>query len=364
MKILFFIETLRAGGKERRLLELIRYLKDNTNHEIILVLMSEDIDYTYANDFDIKIYKLRKKYYRDPILLSFRFLKICKNEKPDIVNVWGVFPALNLLLVKIFLNNIIINSTITSAYNSLSIFNLLYILTRFTTLYSNIIVGNSKAGLKSFHLNGSNCKVIYNGINIERKINLINREELIKKYNIKTNFNIIMVASFNKDKDYDLLLDVAKEFLNINSEIGFILVGDGVNFETITNRVKNEKLSNVYLTGKVDYVESLINISNIGILLSPNGEGISNAIMEYMLLGRPVIATDIGGNPEIVKNNINGYLVENKSKTEIVEKILNLYSDNSKYTEFSKNAFDTIINTFNIGKMGKEFKELFEKCAE
>jgi hypothetical protein len=55
MRILFFTESLRSGGKERRLLELIRYLNGKPGYELLLVLTEEEIHYKYAHDQNIEI---------------------------------------------------------------------------------------------------------------------------------------------------------------------------------------------------------------------------------------------------------------------------------------------------------------------
>ena len=85
MKVIFFIESLRIGGKERRLLELIQYLKFNQNFEIIIVLTEPIIDYKYVYEWDIPLKVIeRTKVKKDPRLF-YKFFKICKSFKPNIV---------------------------------------------------------------------------------------------------------------------------------------------------------------------------------------------------------------------------------------------------------------------------------------
>ena len=55
MKILFFIETLAAGGKERRLVELLSYLKTNTEFELLLVIRRDEIEYPTFYNLSIPI---------------------------------------------------------------------------------------------------------------------------------------------------------------------------------------------------------------------------------------------------------------------------------------------------------------------
>ena len=87
----------------------------------------------------------------------------------------------------------------------------------------------------------------------------------------------------------------------------------GENLKSFESMIPIEFKDKIIFTGKQKHVESIINIFDIGVLCSCYGEGISNTIMEYMALGKPVIATDCGGNKEIVVHNVTGFLIEPKN---------------------------------------------------
>jgi len=362
LKILFYIETLRAGGKERRILELIRYLKDNTDFEIILVLMADDIHYTYVNDFNIKIYKLRKKYYRDPIFLSLKILRICKFEKPDIINVWGIFPGLNTLLTKLLLDIPIVNNCITNAYPNLKFYQPIYFLNKLFFFFSTIIVANSYAGLNSYNVS-KNCHVIHGGFNFRKSV-LKDPIKIKQEYNITKELNIVMVGRFEAHKDHIKLLDIYRILKNINSEIGLILVGDGINKNNIKTKIENDNLKNIILTGNINNVLDVVNVCDIGVLLSPYGEGISNAIMEYMFLKIPVVANNLGGNSELVDHNKTGYLIGNETNEEIALLLNGLLNNLEKRKIMGDLGHQRILEHFSIEKMGQEFIKTFEEVLK
>ena len=86
-------------------------------------------------------------------------------------------------------------------------------------------------------------------------------------------------------------------------------------------------LNKIIFLGKRSNVESIINIFDVGILLTNSkvhGEGISNSIMEYMALGKPVIATRGGGTNEVVIEGENGYLIDPFNEDQLIEKIENV----------------------------------------
>jgi len=110
MRILFYIESLRSGGKERRLLELIKGLSKNKNIDMALVLTREDIHYTDVFDTGIKIYyTIRKGLKKDPRLF-FKFYKIAKKVKPDIIHVWGNMVAVYAIPTKVLLRIKMVNN--------------------------------------------------------------------------------------------------------------------------------------------------------------------------------------------------------------------------------------------------------------
>src|SRR5690606_27722798 len=198
--------------------------------------------------------------------------------------------------------------------------------------FSTVILSNSKAGLKAFSPPISKSKYIYNGINLNRFENLPEREDVKVQYNIKTPYAIVMIASISGKKDYDLFYRTALHVLKIRTDITFIGAGAYYYNDPLYEKVLDftQMHPNILFAGRIDEVEALVSACDLGILLSPKGEGISNTILEYMALGKPVIANDIGGNPEVIFNNINGYLIEEPTVDNITRHIIDLVDDKDK----------------------------------
>jgi glycosyltransferase involved in cell wall biosynthesis len=114
----------------------------------------------------------------------------------------------------------------------------------------------------------------------------------------------------------------------------------------------------------VDDVEAIVSIADIGILYSLFGEGISNAIMEYMALGKPVIANDSGGTKEIVKHETNGYLITNESPRVIAGLINDLLNDKEKRIKMGEAGRKLIHESFTIDRMGKEFEKVYQEVID
>ena len=128
--------------------------------------------------------------------------------------------------------------------------------------------------------------------------------------------------------------------------------GGGLEFDRIEKLAGgNEK---IILTGNRDDVESIVNTFDVGILLTNlerHGEGISNSIMEYMALGKPVIATTGGGTPEIVADGETGYLIPFRSPGMLAEKIEYLLDNEEIRKSMGMKGKERILREFSIDSM-------------
>ena len=315
MKILFFVDCLVAGGKERRLVELLKGVKSKQNIEFELVVMSREIHYQQVFDLNIKIHYLIRSTKKD-LSVFHKFYKICKNYKPDIVHCWdsmtAVISALACKLLKIKLvNGMVIDTPVKQ-----NIFNKHWFRAKITFPFSSIVIGNSNAGLAAYNAPVRRSACVYNGMDLNR-FEKLKEPALIRKEIFEEESGDIfiagMVAAFEDRKDYKTLIKAAISLISRNDNIRFILVGDGVNLNEIKTSVPPLILNKIIFLGKRSEVETIVNIFDIGILLTNSkvhGEGISNSIIEYMGLGKPVIATRGGGTNEVVIDNQNGYLID------------------------------------------------------
>jgi glycosyltransferase involved in cell wall biosynthesis len=91
-----------------------------------------------------------------------------------------------------------------------------------------------------------------------------------------------------------------------------------------------------------------------------HGEGVSNSIIEYMSLKKPVIATEGGGTNEVILNNQNGFLIEDKGVDSLVEKLLYLYNNPGIGKQMGEKALETIYEKFMLERMTDEFIAVYE----
>ena len=169
MKILFVIDTLGSGGKERRLTELLKALVPRREVTAELVVMSDDIHYSEIFDLGIRIHKIIRHSRKD--LLVFNKLRtIIKEFKPDTVHCWESMTAVYLApLCKIF-GCPLINGMVTNVPTRRNILNRHWLRARLTFPFSEVIVSNSRAGIEAYRVPPRKGVVIYNGFNFQRVV--------------------------------------------------------------------------------------------------------------------------------------------------------------------------------------------------
>ena len=361
MRILFFTESLSCGGKERRLLELVHYLKQNTDHEIALVLTENIIHYDYVYELGIPTIIIKRQHIKYDPLLFIKFYRYCNYFKPDIIHSWGRMTTFYAIPVKLIRRIPLISSMIANAKRNYPVVSLKSLFFSADMLFSNVILSNSDAGLKAYNITSPKAKVIWNGVHMERFQQKFDHDKVREELNIKTEFMIVMVAAFSEFKDYDLFLNVAKEIGKSRSDVTFVGVGDGPNLKHIQQRIKDEEIENILLPGSKKEVEPIVAASDIG-LLCTYSEGISNSIIEYMALGKPVISTDLsGGSEEIIIEGETGFCTDRK-----VDKIItsiNLLLDNPQLrASMGKKGKERIASHFSISRMGKDFEIVYREA--
>ena len=360
MKVLYFIDSLHSGGKERRLVELIKGLSDNNEIEMEIVLTKENVHYEEIFSTGIKIHYALRNFKKD-LSPFYRFYKIAKNFSPDIIHVWSNLVAYYAIPAKVMLRIPMINNQITNAKVSNGNRFLGH---KFPFLFSDRIISNTMAGLDAYRPPDEKSRVIYNGFDFKRIENLEDSKLVRKRFGITTDKVIAMVASFNEKKDYKCYLEAAKILLEDDEEITFLCIGAG-NFEPYMELVGEQYKTRILFLGRQANVESIMSICKIGVLVTrfSHAEGISNALLEFCALGIPVVASDSGGNKEIVKNGESGYLIPLSSSMDLANRIQDIINDDHKQIVLGQNARRIVTEKFTIGKMIDSFLDEYTKIC-
>lgn len=363
MKILYFIEDLGPGGKERQLTDLVQNICVREGIQCILVVMSKRIHYKKILKSGIPIHYLLRKNKKDWRILP-RFYKICKELKPDILHTWGAMTSVYATPVAKLLGIRIVNGMVRGAAPMRSISDKYYIAAFLTFPFSDAIVSNSQAGLDAFKAPPQKSIRIFNGFDRKRILALQDPVALRDELGIKTDKVVGMVASVSERKDYDTYLRSAEKILQTNGNITFVAVGGGADLEKYRYMVKNRFEDKIKFLGTRSDVESLINMFDIGVLTTNtrvHNEGISNAIMEYMALGKPVVATNSGGTKELVQHDKTGFIVAPGDPDQLAHNITILLNNPHLAENMGLAGKKRIEEVFSTEKMVRTYHELYVK---
>jgi len=361
MKILLFIDCLSAGGKERRLVELIKSIKKEPGIEVELAVMSDEIHYQDVYYSGIKIHKLKRKYRKDFSIFK-RLYCICKDIKPNIIHCWDSMTAIYSVPICILLNIKLVNGMVTDATVKRSITNKVWLRSLISFPFSSIVVGNSNAGLDAYKVPLNKRALVFNGFDFDRISNINDSGNLKKELQINAGLIIGMVANFSRHKDYLTYFSAAQILLKKRKDITFLAIGQGTDSDASRNMINNTFLDQFKLLGPVTNVESLINIMDICVL-STYSEGISNAILEYMALSKPVIASIGGGTAEIVVDNETGFLIPPSDTVTLASKIEMLLDNEKLRNNLGHQGKLRIQKVFSIELMKNKYIAIYRKIS-
>jgi glycosyltransferase involved in cell wall biosynthesis len=138
--------------------------------------------------------------------------------------------------------------------------------------------------------------------------------------------------------------------LKKRQDVTFVAIGDDTDSEESKKMIGDEWLPHFRLLGRKSGIESFVNIMDVCVL-STFTEGISNSILEYMALSKPVVATDGGGTKEIVMEGETGFLVNPGNADELAARIESLLNNDILRHNMGRAGRERVRNHFSIDKM-------------
>ncbi|MBC2695469.1 MAG: glycosyltransferase [Desulfobacteraceae bacterium] len=362
-KVAHFIDTMNLGGAEVLVAEICSHLKEHQLKAEVLHFGNTWLTKKCTQLGISSIQIPRHKYYKSiktiP-LFAFFFRKLLKERKIDILHSHLV-DSISGACFASFLNHtphigtLHDTHTIEEKKSKIRLLQIAAVLgTRLITVSSNMqhfLEATAKFPMGTF-------QTIPNGVDLEKFFGP-KKAHLRTQLRLKTDdIVLICVGRLAKIKGHELLIEA---FGKIKSHypVKLLIVGDGPDRENIEKLIaEKRRQDDIELLGLRNDIPDLLNLSDC-FVLSSHSEGLSCSIIEAMAAGLPVVATDVGGNRELVCDGLSGYLVPPNDPMAFAEKLRILIEDKAGRKQFGHVSLKIAQEKYSIDTMITCYVEIY-----
>ena len=334
-KILFCIDCLVRGGTELQVIGMIERLDPKKYQPYLLTIRETDKALVPKNCQHLA-WQVPKLFSLNGIKQLYKLVAWLKREKVTIVQSYfqdstllaGIAAKLAGTKVRVacfrdmaFWNNSKTERALNKVYPLM-------------TGYISNAHAVSQHFAEQFGLNSKKMTVLPNGIDINKFTFIEHGSEIT---------DICIVGNMTRQvKRTDLFIKAAAIVAKSYPQITWHIIGDGHLKAELQQLAKDLAVEQqIKFVGRIADVNAYMESMQLGVLCS-DSEGLSNAILEYMLKGVVCVATEVGGTPELISDNVTGCLVKPDDSLMIAEKIIALIEQPDMRQQMAKAARSVI----------------------
>ncbi|MET1256762.1 glycosyltransferase family 4 protein [Aliikangiella maris] len=354
-KVLIITDEMEVGGSQRQIVRLIK----NLNHDEFSVELGYFTNPSFLLD-EIKPYCDKIWYLDKRKTLDFAFIaqliKLCRRNEVDIIHCFAFSAEIWVTFAKIigFSRNKLITS-IRGRYEWYG--KIHWVLKSIASFFSTRIISNSLSGAeyaleKMWGGSDKKVSIIYNGIEQNESSEPLELESSWLAQN-----TILFVGRLVEDKNIPCLLKAVSLLKDCPYQLK--LVGDGPLRDSLEELANNLNINVEFLGERFD-VDRLMCSAKVVVLPSFR-EGVSNTIIEAMLNKTAVVASSVGGTPEIITHEKDGMLFESDNSAQLANELIRVLSDDGLRQSLADKAFETVTDKFAIERMIREFENVYSQ---
>ncbi|OIN93770.1 hypothetical protein CO015_02795 [candidate division WWE3 bacterium CG_4_8_14_3_um_filter_42_11] len=350
--ILYIIHTAAKGGAEVMLYNLIKCLDRKRFKPHLLVIYNKNGDPNFFDSLNIPILKIYRRPKTLGIGLLIKTVLFIRKINPTIVHThlfggdtWGRIAA---ILAKV---PVIITTEHSTNLKETRLQRVIKkILSQKTKRITAISQSVKEFSVKMDSIFQDRLRVIPNGV--DTQFYSPSKRKLFPRY-------IISIGRLVEEKGFDVLIGAFEKAQTRHSEIKLYIVGEGPSDQNLKQLVKDRNLSqSVSFLGYRDEVKKLLGGAEIYVQTS-KVEGLGISILEAMATGLPVIATQVGGIPEVIRNQYNGILIE-PNNTEDLSQAINMLLENRPFAQrIGRTARKTVVEKYSLKTMVSRYEKLY-----
>lgn len=364
--ILHLTETSEPGGSETVLAYIAKNL-DSRYYRSLVCLISEGWLSDHLKKIGVDYLVIKNKRALDPIFLA-KLVGLIKREKIDLVHahefLMNVYGSVAAKIASVpMIGTIHGKGYFTDKKSRILAYKLAMLLCSQMIAVSEDL---RKYFTKELKLtNTSKIVTIYNGIDLNKYTVNNSHRNIHNKPGISPNTLIAgIVGSLFVVKGIPYLLEAIKKVITYFPNFRLLIVGEGDQESILKKKVVSLGLQNIVnFLGFRNDIPEVLNLFDIYIC-SSSSEGLSLSILEAMAMEKPVIATEVGGNPELIVHGKNGYLVPPRDPEKLAEKILVLLKNKNLREQMGKMGRKIVEEKFSIKAMIDNYQNLYKKLLK
>lgn len=350
--VLIVFTSLSDGGAQTQQLKILQKIDSSQYNFYICCLKNKGLLAEAYEKAGFSIYELNMKS-RFEIYKLVKLYSVLKSKKIQVVYTKGSGDSFfwGRLIGWLAGADGIISSlhTTSSIRSDKDFFNPLNILLTKITDYFVFVTNAQTAIYKEYYnIPSSKIRLMHNGVEL-KKIGSGTKDNLKKELCINKKQKIIgIVATLESHKNHKMFLKAASIILQKYSDALFLIIGDGhlkeelINFSAELGIDAHVKFLG-YKNNAIEYI-SLMNV----LVLTSQTEAFPNCLVEGMSQGIPVVATNVGGVPEIIVEGENGYMIDPDDFETLSEKILEIIKNPMLENKMGKTSYEYCLNRFKI----------------
>jgi glycosyltransferase involved in cell wall biosynthesis len=207
------------------------------------------------------------------------------------------------------------------------------------------------------------CHIIPNAIRLDRFVDPkpVFRDHLASLFAARPSRIVGAAGRLSPEKGFEVLVDAASEVIRKEPGVGFVIFGDGTLRDSLAERIRQRGLEGRFVLAgfRADLDHYLPHLDALA--LSSFTEGLPNVILEAFACGVPVVATAVGGVPEVVEHGVNGYCVAPGEPAALAAGIMDLLSNDVQRRTMGENGRKCVAQEFTFEAQARQYVELFEE---
>ena len=349
------------GGAQNDIVILLRFMKQYYGEDFNIYVIHNNNERLKAelDKYDISNFSIGMTNFID-IFAIFKIRRFLKLRDIDLVNFHSSIDHFlgGIAAASIFKKKIIKILTRHVAYKVDFLKG--FLIYRFLTDRFIVISDFIKESLvKNIKADPEKIKTIYSPriYNDENQISFYESEKtgIRTEFGIKPDEKMIsLIGRLSGEKGHEILIKAAELIAKKRKDLKFVIIGEGGLYDYIEKLIAERNLKDYFvLSGFKENIKKFIAASDL--IIVPSGiEGMGSIIIESCAMKKAVIASDVGGIPEIIKNNETGLLFKNGDFSELAEKIMYLIDKYDLIENLALNCYNEVVKKFDAKAVASE----------